>query len=152
MLSLSIPKKISTNDEIVIEAGTPAVAKKFSINFVIDDNNIPLHMRTEFGANSSLDRIILNHKIGGTWQKEFTDNASWTRPGQLFQVSFHIGRDSIIIYENDSFLASFSHKLDISQTQTIQLWDDFGQLDSVSFKYTARSKSKRSTDCCNAKA
>ncbi|XP_055701399.1 galactose-binding lectin l-1-like [Phlebotomus papatasi] len=145
MLTLTVPKTISINDEIVIEGSTPASAKKFSVNFVIDDNNIPLHMRTEFGTSSSQDRLILNHKSNGSWQQEFTDFVSWTRPSQRFQVSFLFGRESIIIYENDSFLASFTHKLDISKTHTIQLWDDVSQLDRLSFKYTSRVS--RSASC-----
>ncbi|XP_055689053.1 galectin-1-like [Lutzomyia longipalpis] len=152
MLSLAIPKAISYDDEIIMEAGSTPAAKKFSVNFVIDDNNIPLHVRTEFGASSNDDRIILNHKIGGTWQKEFTEKLSWTRPGQQFLISFLINNNSIIIYENDSFMSSFAHKMDITQVRTVQLWDDFAKLDSVAFKYTKRSKAKRSTDCATAKA
>ncbi|XP_059620485.1 galactose-binding lectin l-1-like [Phlebotomus argentipes] len=148
MLSLVLPKKISTNDEIVIEGSTLATAKKFSVNFVINNDNIPLHMRTEFGTTSSQDRVVLNHKVGGIWQKEFTDIVSWTRPSQRFQVSFLFNRESIIIYENDSFLASFTHKLDISQTQSIQIWDDLEQLDRLSFKYSSRAA--RSADCGGA--
>uniref|UniRef100_A0A1B0DHS7 Uncharacterized protein n=1 Tax=Phlebotomus papatasi TaxID=29031 RepID=A0A1B0DHS7_PHLPP len=89
----------------------PGMFRRFSVNFVIDDNNIPLHMRTEFGTSSSQDRLILNHKSNGSWQQEFTDFVSWTRPSQRFQVSFLFGRESIIIYENDSFLASFTGRL-----------------------------------------
>ncbi|GAB0094716.1 Galectin [Sergentomyia squamirostris] len=150
MLTLTIPKAISINDEIIIEGFTPSTAKKFSVNFVIDDNNIPLHLRTEFGSSSNDDRIVLNHRMNGTWQKEFTDYVSWTRPTQKFHVSFLFGRESIIIYENDSFLASFTHKLDISQTRSIQIWDDVSSLDRLSFRYSSRTSRSAGGGECSA--
>jgi len=132
------PKAPAFNDEVVVKGKIKDDASIFSVNFCLDccpkPSYVAYHFKTIFDSNS----VVHNFK-SGTWQDEIVEENTWIDgPGQTFVLTFLFTDTDITVYTEDDgrcFQYAFTHKFDISDIKSVQLWDDFEYVDEIIFRY-----------------
>lgn len=112
----------------------------FSVNFCLDCCPSPMfvayHFKTDFESNS----VVHNYKTGhGMWQDELVEENMWTSgPGSPFVLTFTFTNSDITVYtddENRCFQYAFTHKFEIDQIKSVQLWDDVEYVEEITFRF-----------------